>query len=431
MCVCACAYAYTIILPTEGAAGIEVNGDTLIFFRDEPQLSFAYPVDWYDHSTGILKQGNSDSYYPEDGLTVRISHIDANDTIGVYTVYDYSHHKPVLDKPAFTLFCDRTEMILSADSNTVPSYNYLNRDGRNRSFAFPLRISMRNLVFGESGWEDSLRTVEDHMKDPAWSYTLPPLYLEAEAGQTVTIVYDTIAQLLGLDPMEAQSSKDINLDPIAVGYKPLGYINKRGKEGDKTNEIDRPLSDSLPETNYQVSAPLDVQFRANPTPAAQYFLWRIYKGSQLITQRVDENHRFEFIDPGVYKVVCYAGNNHCPCEGGVYIMDCEFRDSIIVSTFTVTSSRLAVPNVFTPDGNGTNDEFRVLYRSLATFKCEVYNRWGKRVFTWTDPSKGWDGTIGGRPAAEGAYFYVIRAIGTDGIEYKLSGDINLLREHKD
>ena len=35
------------------------------------------------------------------------------------------------------------------------------------------------------------------------------------------------------------------------------------------------------------------------------------------------------------------------------------------------------------------------------------------MYEWTDPSKGWDGTIGKRPAPEGAYFYVIRALGTD------------------
>jgi hypothetical protein len=76
------------------------------------------------------------------------------------------------------------------------------------------------------------------------------------------------------------------------------------------------------------------------------------------------------------------------------------------------------------------------------------------VYEWSDPAKGWDGTIGGKPAAEGAYFYVIRALGTDADEnakyilkpiykkklkkqdealigvYQLSGSINLLRGGK-
>ena len=118
---------------------------------------------------------------------------------------------------------------------------------------------------------------------------------------------------------------------------------------------------------------------------------------------------------------------------------------------TISESYLAVPNVFTPNGDGKNDEFRVAYRSLREFHCWVYNRWGKLVYEWTDPAKGWDGMIGGRPAAEGAYYYVIRALGTDAAKdaaytmkavytkkklnadesvigvYQMSGDINLLR----
>ena len=115
---------------------------------------------------------------------------------------------------------------------------------------------------------------------------------------------------------------------------------------------------------------------------------------------------------------------------------------------SVSESMLMVPNVFTPNGDGTHDEFRVVYRSLKEFHCWIYNRWGHLVYKWDDPAKGWDGTIHGKPAAEGAYYYVIRALGTDadmdymskpkyskklkkgelpmGV-YQLSGDINLLR----
>ena len=115
---------------------------------------------------------------------------------------------------------------------------------------------------------------------------------------------------------------------------------------------------------------------------------------------------------------------------------------------SVSESMLTVPNTFTPNGDGVNDEFHVVYRSIKEFHMWVYNRWGKLVYKSDDPSKGWDGYIGARPAAEGAYYYVIRALGTDaetgymskpaynkklnkqelpiGV-WQLSGDINLLR----
>lgn len=89
--------------------------------------------------------------------------------------------------------------------------------------------------------------------------------------------------------------------------------------------------------------------------------------------------------------------------------------------------------MFTPNGDGRNDEFRVAYKSLIKFSGKVYDSWGRLVFSWTDPTKGWDGTINGLKAPEGAYFYHIEATGVDRdekgnlIEYKKTGDINLLR----
>jgi gliding motility-associated-like protein len=104
-----------------------------------------------------------------------------------------------------------------------------------------------------------------------------------------------------------------------------------------------------------------------------------------------------------------------------------------VYTIEVINSMLEIPNVFTPNGDGINDEFKVSYKSLVSFSAKVYNAWGRLVYSWTDPAQGWDGTIGGNPAAEGTYFYYIEAVGADKdekgnpISYVYKGDINLLR----
>ena len=195
------------------------------------------------------------------------------------------------------------------------------------------------------------------------------------------------------------------------------------------------------------SAPLEILFKANATATAEYYEWRIYKASQLIVSRMDAETRYTFTEPGNYRALSYVSNSHCPC--GDTPEDCQ-RDSTEIS-ISVSESMLLVPNVFTPNGDGKNDEFRVLYRSIKEYHIWVYNRWGKLVYESTDPAKGWDGTIHNHPAAEGAYFYVIRALGTDAAAnaeyrtkgaykrakdkadeaiigvYQLSGDINLLR----
>ena len=129
--------------------------------------------------------------------------------------------------------------------------------------------------------------------------------------------------------------------------------------------------------------------------------------------RNGDNQTYTFKDAGSYVVKFIASNSKC-----------SYTDSVIVK---VSESAIFAPNVFTPNGDGVNDEFRVAYKSILKFKGVIFNRWGKRVFSWTDPAKGWDGSIGGRPAATGAYFYIIEAEGSDKKIHKLKGDINLLR----
>ncbi len=63
-----------------------------------------------------------------------------------------------------------------------------------------------------------------------------------------------------------------------------------------------------------------------------------------------------------------------------------------------------MPNAFSPNGDGVNDIFRI--PANVTFQLEefsVFNRWGKKVFSTTDISKGWNGDN----AVNGTYVYLI------------------------
>jgi gliding motility-associated-like protein len=91
---------------------------------------------------------------------------------------------------------------------------------------------------------------------------------------------------------------------------------------------------------------------------------------------------------------------------------------------------MQVPKAFTPNGDGKNDEFRVAYRSLKTFKCWVFNRWGRKIYYWEDPQKGWNGTHNGRKLRAGAYIYIIEAKGTDNVDHSTKGVINMLTDSK-
>lgn len=65
-----------------------------------------------------------------------------------------------------------------------------------------------------------------------------------------------------------------------------------------------------------------------------------------------------------------------------------------------------VPNAFSPNGDGSNDNWDVFADCPWTdFSLEVYDRWGALVFRTDQPEPGWDGAIAGRPAPEGTYLY--------------------------
>ena len=67
--------------------------------------------------------------------------------------------------------------------------------------------------------------------------------------------------------------------------------------------------------------------------------------------------------------------------------------------------KLTIPNVFTPNGDGTNDNFIVKGTGIKIYSAVIYNRWGIKVFESTDITKPWDG----KNVEDGTYYYVITA----------------------
>ncbi len=90
-----------------------------------------------------------------------------------------------------------------------------------------------------------------------------------------------------------------------------------------------------------------------------------------------------------------------------------------------------VPDVFTPDNDGTNDVLAVFLREAVAFDLKIYNRWGNLIFTSNDLQNRWDGTYAGSPCSAGDYTWVvtyqpIQASSTP-ISYVQKGHVMLLR----
>ncbi|HKP32749.1 MAG TPA: PKD domain-containing protein [Chitinophagaceae bacterium] len=106
--------------------------------------------------------------------------------------------------------------------------------------------------------------------------------------------------------------------------------------------------------------------------------------------------------------------------------DCEAFDTINIKVFK-TNPDIFVPNAFTP-GKGRNNLFRPIPVGISEFNFfRVYNRWGQLVFSSSEPSKGWDGTIGGKPQDTGTYVWMVRGTDFTGKVVFKKGTMVLLR----
>jgi gliding motility-associated-like protein len=110
---------------------------------------------------------------------------------------------------------------------------------------------------------------------------------------------------------------------------------------------------------------------------------------------------------------------------------CISSDTITFRGINCRKCKFYAPNAFTPDANGTNDDFRLYSDCIpSVYKLQIYNRWGDLMFETTDFNEGWDGVFKGRAQLQGIYVYLVE-IQTDYIEKpfyeKKKGDFMLMR----
>lgn len=418
-------FSYALHIECVGNAVLLTNdGDTLLLFENNPEvktLPSVGIVDWYRLPDTITPmQTGTDYFYPEHGGGYMVKKGDVRD---VFWVFDYDSLRAQVSAIQANLSCTQTELVLDG---VVPAMQYQNL--RRQTITYPRQC---RVTYMDAQWSDDNERWVDSLAIAEKEFTAT-ISLDPSPVPTDFVIADMLADLLDI---AADSLYSDVYQPIALKAHPQAIVTTRGKPGERTNEVERP---SDPETLIKRSAPLIVTFRANGLNADHYD-WRIRKGTEEIIQRADAQHEYTFSEPGNYTVLVGISNSYgCALD-------------TVTFDVAVSASMLVVPNVFTPNGDGTHDEFRVVYRSIKEFHCWVYNRLGHQVFYSNNPDKGWDGTIHGRPAAEGAYYYVIRALGTDAESdymakpkytkklkkgeqplgvYQLSGDINLLRGGK-
>lgn len=131
----------------------------------------------------------------------------------------------------------------------------------------------------------------------------------------------------------------------------------------------------------------------------------------------------------------FTGSELLVTETGTYTVQadnagCTASDAVAVDVFPCGCT-LTIPNAFTPNQDGLNDQFRPVGSCAAEqFQMQVWNRWGELIFLSQDPSIGWDGTFRGKGLETGAYVWHVEIRYRDGAKIRdrqRQGSVTLIR----
>jgi len=304
--------------------------------------------------------------------------------------------------------CDNTSLDVVGNGGSIYYYSI---DGRQLVLSREIEIQYNNLEWDEEASnfvsKENIKRL-DHIS--GLIQLTPPLYCNTD----VTVTGDRFLKYWGI--------------PISVSTGVIQGngvdVRSRAEQTNSPSEDDETGSNMIRVETEGLggSAPADITFYGYITDGVLHTEWQMASDSEFeyILYRFNEQDvSYSFTQEGQYYMRFIGSNADGSCES-------------IGETFTIGigASDLRIPNAFSPNGDGVNDEWKVGYRSLLDFKCWIFDSRGTQLFHFTDPSKGWDGKYKGKNVAPGVYYYVIEARGADGKKYKKGGDINIVNFKK-
>ena len=167
-----------------------------------------------------------------------------------------------------------------------------------------------------------------------------------------------------------------------------------------------PLSTSrTPDLNLCSGDPAMIGVTANNGSLPYSYAWTTLTGTTILPNPSSNVNAFTPSEDGTFLVVTTDGCNN-------------FRlDTIRIS---VTDCDVVPPNVFTPNGDGVNDN--LIFKGLENFpgsSLTIYNRWGNKVFENANYNNDWNGS----GVSDGTYYYILAK--SDGIS--ISGYITVIK----
>ncbi|HOK50316.1 MAG TPA: gliding motility-associated C-terminal domain-containing protein [Bacteroidales bacterium] len=106
------------------------------------------------------------------------------------------------------------------------------------------------------------------------------------------------------------------------------------------------------------------------------------------------------------------------------VYGCTAEDSVLLRRCLVADNN-GIPNVFTPNGDGKNDVWRIpAFDYFPNATVEVYDRWNRWVYrSHSRQYKPWDGKLEGKEVPMGTYYYLIKGMSNK----EIKGNVTIIR----
>jgi len=410
-------------VPLSEITGSLCSDNLTLVFEDDP----SYIYQWY--KDGIAIPG---------AVAKEITLVNGPDVEGVYTVFieapggciissDY-----IVEVPEYESFVSDNiclgDTYVNGDSTYTEEGLYeiplIAADGCDSTVFVNLSTVVYESSFSDEFCENDIYEVEGVSFDEGGFYTLNLISLE---GCDSTVFFD----LVMLENTSAIRSDTIcDGDFLAVldeeifdtGVYELLTTNRVGCDSNITLTLEVLEAHEGVELGIPINLKLGEELVLNPTLFGNtvFFDWYNSFSENLGNEEALKSY-FPLESQWIYLEV--VNSNGCPAIDSVEIRVDQDID-------------LYVPNIFSPNRDGQNDEF-LAFGNVSVIGLEsvvVFDRWGNLVFEDSDQLTGrfnpifkWDGRYQGEPAEQGVYTYIVEAKVINGTTIRKNGDVTLVR----
>ncbi len=131
-------------------------------------------------------------------------------------------------------------------------------------------------------------------------------------------------------------------------------------------------------------------------PATLLYTWNMGDGTTLSGDQVV----YSYLAAGIYTISLTALDTVCGVADTATVQ-------VTVKAVPLLLQSLAVPNVFSPNGDGLNDSFFPIANAGDEVTLRIWNRFGQLIYETSAGYKPWNGRVGSSAVPDGVYFYLL------------------------